>query len=227
MMIAERVTEDRLLQDAVGKEIYADAATPQGSIQLMVQNGIVTLTGMADTLQQRRHAECATLRVPGVHAVVNEVMVVAPAQRVSQDRRIAHDAVEAMQHTLGESAERITISVSRGQIILDGATDTHEQRHAAERAVARLFGVISVVNCIRVRPPAGATHAEARIDEQIDQALRRYARIDPQRIGVEFDGSEVILTGDRCSWVDRLAVERAIRLIPGVTSVQNNIRVSL
>jgi osmotically-inducible protein OsmY len=70
-------------------------------------------------------------------------------------------------------------------------------------------------------------HAQpSEIKRKIQEAFRRNAEVDSNRIIVEADGSEVTLKGTVRSWVEREEAERAAWAAPGVTSIVDQIVVS-
>jgi osmotically-inducible protein OsmY len=64
------------------------------------------------------------------------------------------------------------------------------------------------------------------IKRKIEEAFRRSALIDANRVTVEASGGEVMLNGTVRSWAERQEAERAAWLAPGVTRVDNRITVS-
>ena len=105
---------------------------------------------------------------------------------------------------------------------LEGEVEWEYQRLAAERAVRRIKGLKGVSNTIQVKPRLPATEIKRRIEE----AFRRSAEIDANRITVEVHDGEVILKGAVRSWAERQEAERAAWAAPGVRRVDNQITIS-
>ena len=63
------------------------------------------------------------------------------------------------------------------------------------------------------------------VKSAIEDALKRLAELDAQRIQVDTVGSKVILRGTVRSWLERKEAERVAWQAPGVTEVDNQIEV--
>jgi osmotically-inducible protein OsmY len=210
---------DKEIQQAVLRELEWEPMVRSTEIGVAVKDGIVTLTGYVDSYSKRYNAERAAKRVAGVKAVVNDLEVHLPTSSERTDEDIARAALRALEDRVTIPHERIKVTVSKGWVTLEGDVEWQYQREAAEMAVRYLTGVQGVINLITIRPRVSPEDVKAKIQE----ALRRSAELDAQRITVETDGDRVILRGRVRSWAERAEAERAAWRAPGVREVDNQI----
>jgi osmotically-inducible protein OsmY len=210
---------DEEIRRDVEAELRWDPDLDESDIAVAVKDSVVTLTGFVKSYKDKWQAERAAKRVHGVVAVVNDLEVRLPGIDERPDPEIARDAVAALKSQLPFSYENIKVIVKNGWITLEGEVEWNYQREAAERAVRRVTGIKGVTNLIQVRPTA----RPLEIKRKIEEAFRRSAEIDAERITVETDGSTVILKGTVRSWAERQEAERAAWSAPGVTKVINQI----
>lgn len=119
------------------------------TVQLVVQNGDVTLSGKVSWLFQKTDAEKAVRYVRGVLGVVNDIEIAPKAL----ERDVRHRIVEALHRNADVDARHIVVTVSEHVATLTGTVGSWLQRESAERAAASAPGITSVDDQILVVPP--------------------------------------------------------------------------
>jgi osmotically-inducible protein OsmY len=160
--------------------------------------------------------------VAGVVGLANDIEVRMPSVDERPDPEIARDAVSAIKAQLPISSQHIKVVLKNGWVTLEGQVEWQYQRSTAESAVRRLKGVKGVSNLIQLKPRV----EPSEIKRKIQEAFRRNAEVDANRITVETNGGEVILKGTVRSWIEREEAERTAWAAPGVTKVDDRIIVS-
>jgi osmotically-inducible protein OsmY len=214
---------DSEIERDVKEELEWDPDLDATDIAVSVKQGVVSLTGYVKSYTDKYEAEAAAKRVVGVVGIANDLEVRMPSVDERPDPDIARDAVAAIKSQLPISSEHIKVIVKNGWVTLEGEVEWNYQRNYAERAVRWIRGVKGVSNLIRLQPRLEPKPVE--IKQKIEEAFRRSALVDANRITVETHGGEVVLRGTVRSWAEREEAERAAWLAPGVTRVDNRIAV--
>jgi osmotically-inducible protein OsmY len=212
---------DSDIKREVEDELRWDPGVDATNFAVAVKDGVVTLTGFVTSYAQKFAAERAVKRVAGVFGVANDIEVRLPGVDERPDPDIARDVAAELKIWLPNSWQNIKVVVKNGWVTLEGEVEWNYQREYAERAVRWIKGVKGVSNLIRLKPKE--TPSPAEIKEKIEEAFRRSALIDANRITVEANGGEVILKGRVRSWAERQEAERAAWAAPGVVKVVNQI----
>ena len=213
---------DSEIERDVRDELKWDPDLDAENIAVSVKDGVVTLAGFVKSYSDRLEAEAAAKRVAGVLAVANDIEVRLPAIDQRPDPDIARDAVSALKAELPISYDRIKVIVKDGWVTLEGAVEWRYQKNTADSAVRKVKGVKGVTNVITVKPKVEPSELQRKIQE----AFKRNAEVDANRITVEAKGSEVILKGTVRSWIEREEAERVAWSAPGVTKVEDRIVIS-
>jgi osmotically-inducible protein OsmY len=213
---------DSALRDEVEAELKWDPDIDPDHIAVSIKEGVVTLTGYVRSFNQKWEAEDAAKRVAGVMGVANDLEVRLPFISKRPDPDIAHDIVAAIEHVAPEVADKIKVTVKEGRVTLEGKVHWQIQKKRIDKAARRVRGVADVTSSITIVPDVAAQN----LKQQIEQAFKRNAEIDAQRITVETNGDEVTLKGVVRSWAERRAAEETAWRAGGVTKVLNLISIA-
>ena len=213
--------QDKSVQEDVIRELDWEPAVRSTEIGVGVKDGIVTLSGLVDSYASKRAAERAAERVRGVKAVSSqlEVQTIGSGERTDAD--IAWAAANVLAWNALVPHERISVSVTRGWIVLEGAVERRFQKKAAEDAVGDLTGVTGVTNLIEVRPAVPVLE----LKNEIEAALGRCADVDAHRVVIEVEGDCARLWGCVGSLAQREAAERAVWSAPGLRELSNHLTI--
>jgi osmotically-inducible protein OsmY len=210
------------IRQSVEAELNFEPSVNASEIGVAVKDGIVTLTGHVNSYWEKIAAEEAAARVSGVKAVVNELDIRLPVSSERTDEDIARAALNRLEWTITVPKDRLKVKVSKGWVTLEGEVDWKFQKQAAEEAVRSLVGIKGVINHIVVKERPST----AQVKSAIEDALKRSAELDANRISVEVEGDKVILKGTVRSWFEREEAEKAAWRATGVRSVDNRITIS-
>jgi osmotically-inducible protein OsmY len=139
---------EEALRHWVVSELSSDPYVAATEIGITVEDGLVTLTGYVESVQERIAAERAVKRVEGVRSVANDLHVRRQGERT--DTEIAREALHRLRNNVSIPLE-VQAVVTDGCITLDGIVNCMSERMAAENAVKYLRGVRGVANDITLR----------------------------------------------------------------------------
>jgi osmotically-inducible protein OsmY len=141
---AERTDAD--LAAAALNALKWDAAIPDGSVQVMVSKGWITLKGEVECGFQKRDAEHTVEHLICVRGVTNLIMIQPGVSPVDLKQKIE----QALLRNEQMDARHITVETQGNKVILCGVVRSYAQKKAAEYTSWAALGVSEVDNRIVV-----------------------------------------------------------------------------
>ncbi len=215
------MTTDSQIYSDIQSKLEFEPLIDHTKIAISVQDGIVTLGGVATSYSEKIMAEHAVKSVTGVKGVANEITVESAPQFMRDDVSIAKTAANSISFDIRLAGETIQIVVEKGWVTLSGTVKWYSQKEVAESCVRRLYGVKGILNQIVVKPTVTPTE----VKNKITQELERNALIDAAGIEVETEGSIVNLKGKVRNWSELREAVNAAWSVPGVSRVNNQLRI--
>jgi osmotically-inducible protein OsmY len=213
---------DSVIEREVHEAITSNPSIGASPLHVVVDAGVVKLSGIVRSPAESLAAEQAAFGVPGVIDVLNGL----DAQLLGGTVRSDSDIANAVRHALVWNAlvpdDVISSNVTDGIVRLNGTVDDATEREEAERSVCPIPGVRRVHNSIAVRPSEDTARAVA---QAIEAALDRDAEAKARRIKVDVREGRVTLSGVvRCT-AERDAAVSAAEHSLGVRAVSDRLRV--
>lgn len=139
--------DDADIARAISGALYWDTLLPT-TIQCVVQNAYVSLTGEVDWNYQREEAEETARRVSGVRGISNMIVI---RKNVAEDD-IRREIQRIFHRDAQIDANNVHIEVTGGTVRLSGTVHSWFERNEAGRAAWSIKGVSAVENAIAIAP---------------------------------------------------------------------------
>lgn len=223
---------DSAMRDDVTTAFVTDPITESWEIDVMVNDGKVTLTGMVDNWAEKRFAERLARGVKGVSEIENNISVSYDTTR--PDSEIMAEVEGALEWDPYVDHHLIDVSVDNGKVMLSGTVGSAAEKTRA-RSDAWLAGARSVdAEDLEVEPWAQGTlerKAETVLkpDSEIREAVKDALLYDPRVVSLTVDvmveNGEVTLDGTVEDLRAKKAAADDARNTVGVWRVENGLRV--
>jgi osmotically-inducible protein OsmY len=179
-------------------------------------DNIVMLGGKVQSYAEKHIAEEAVEKIKKVRGVANEIEVDVSLKYKRSDVDIAKAAINALRWTVLVPREKIKVAIENGCLTLVGEVNDLYQKARAHDAVKNLFGVLTIINEIKVITNVKPT----AVKETIIKEFERNARIDANNIQVEVEGTKIILKGGVKNFDEYKEAKNAALSISGITEVE-------
>lgn len=127
---------------------------------------------------------------------------------------------EPLLHT-----NEIDVNVLDGVVSLEGTVDNYAQKREAEHVVKNIPGIKEVTNNVKVDLFKSAVKSDKDVSDLVKKALQENWAVPDHKITVTVKDGWVTLEGILHWNFQRRAADNAIRYIPGVRGVIDNIKI--
>lgn len=216
-------TNEMVKRDVV-EELFWDYRVDAANVNVQVDDGEVKMTGAVPGYTAWNAASEAAWSVDGVQTVTNQLDIEFPSDyQVPTDEEIKTNAEWTLSWNPDVNSLDIQVTVTNGEVKLEGTVDVYWKVWKAEQLVSNLCGVTAVENHLAVTPGDGILDKD--IAKDIESALERNLYVDAEKVTVIVKNGKVTLTGTVPTYYARGRAYQAAALTLGVTEVQNNILV--
>jgi osmotically-inducible protein OsmY len=175
-------TDDQLKTD-VTRELEVDLATRAYKVGVAAKDGTVTLSGMADSWQQKRLFEDVAMTVKGVKGIDNTVVVHYSMDRPATE--IATDVKNRIADDVWMDGNVLTVAVNEHTAHVSGIVGSvaQKERAAADGWVAGVENVDGsglIVDSFALDSQRHVTDFTLKSDKDIAAAVRDAFRFDPR-----------------------------------------------
>jgi len=209
------------IREAVIEQLVADARVSAENVQVLVNDGQVTLQGVATSYRAKWAAAEAARRVWGVYNVDNEIEVRVAVP--TGDDQIAADIRSALMRDADLDSSHINVEVNDGRVRLMGTVTTGWAKTRAEEDARWTRGVVGVSNELSVVPTQAGADRDLAV--QIERALRRDSAVNADSINVTVADRHATLSGVVRNWAERRAALDDALHIPGVSDVRDELAI--
>lgn len=205
-------------EQAVQKRINLDSRLEDTHVSAGFEGGTATLNGEVQSLGEKLVAEEDLYEVKGVRRVTNNLKV--ESSNIPDDE-IARSILGAIPMHCLLGTEDIKVNVKDGHVTLTGRSKQLHHKDVIMNIAIFTRGVRSVDNEIQVVPDVSQGKSTDRgIRENVEGVLASLP-VDTNSIHIKVEHGEVKLTGSVDSHVDSKQILEAVRNVPGVLDVKN------
>jgi osmotically-inducible protein OsmY len=119
---------------------------PTDSVNIMVEDGWLTLSGEVEWNFQRTTAATAVGYLSGVRGVTNNIAIKSSVAASV----VKSDIEAALKRVVTNDAQKISVSISGSEVTLKGSLPTWAERETASDAAWRIPGVRNVIDHITI-----------------------------------------------------------------------------
>ncbi|MFW6332531.1 MAG: BON domain-containing protein [Thermodesulfobacteriota bacterium] len=194
-----QAAEDEKIESALKTAFRNDPRVKSFNVTPMVEDGVVTLTGVVDNLEAKRAAARDAQNTVGVWRVKNFLRV--RPDRIGEDDTLENRIQKALKRSPDLHRFDVVADVKNAKAYLYGSVDSRYEAARAEEVVSGVKGVVAVDNNIDISDEAGPesddiVESDRELKENVISELRSSPYVDADTIIVTVEDGVVTLAGN-------------------------------
>ncbi len=145
--------------------------------------------------------------------------------KANNDTKLQHDVLAELEWEPSIDASKIGVTANDGVVTLTGSVNRYIDKMTAERVAKRIYGVKALADDIEVKLLGSAERDDSDIAAAAVSALKWDASVPSGAVQVTVRNGWITLEGEVEWGYQKDAAEHAIRILKGVKSVVNNVKV--
>jgi osmotically-inducible protein OsmY len=225
---------DDRIEASAAKSYVFKTYLKDDSIKTESKDGVVTLTGTVADSSHKSLAENTVASLPGVKSVDDQLTVSGQQPAEHSDTWIKMKVQTALLFHRNVSATGTTVYVKDGVVTLQGEASSLAQKELTTEYARDIDNVKSVKNDMTIAKTPAAPDAtmgdkidDASITAQVKSSLLSHRSTSALNTGVSTTDGVVTLTGVAKNDAEKSLVTKLAEDIVGVTSVINNMTVTM
>jgi osmotically-inducible protein OsmY len=217
------MTEDKdILVGKIRSILYADTLIDLTHVRIEVVDGKVKIYGTVPSLAALNAAENDVLSVDGVKSIENLLEIVYPGCPDDvADKNLEKQILQTVKLDSSINSSAIKVRVQNGVITLTGSVDTDYEKDSLHTIIKQITSPVIIIDKLVV--VTSHLDADRTIADQIQSVLTSIDPSNNSALVVHIDNGSVILDGKVRDWNEYNRIEFAIRQIPGVAHVKNEL----
>lgn len=228
------VRPDQEIKDDIVSALNWDARIDDALLNVIVDNGDVTLVGTVGSAAEKSHAK-ALAWVAGVNSVdAADVKVKTWARdkdfRTNKygdktDPEVKKAITDVFLYDPRIAGYNINVDVDKGQVTLSGTVDNLKTKRVAGLNAENVVGVWKVDNLIYVS--GNQFPSDQALETYVDEALSWNPYVDDYVINVDVEDGKATLTGLVDNFFEKHTAEDVTSKVFGIRDIENDISVAV
>ncbi len=194
-----QAAEDEKIESALKTAFRNDPRVKSFNVTPMVEDGVVTLSGVVDNLEAKRAAAKDAENTVGVWRVRNFLRV--RPDRIAEDDTLENRIQKALKRTPDVHRFDVVVDVKNAKAYLYGSADSRYEAARTEEVVSGVKGVVAVDNNLDISDDAkpesdDIVESDRELRENVISELRWSPYLDADDIIVTVEDGVVTLAGN-------------------------------